>query len=98
VRKGAYTADNNGGAFAHNVWHSVYTRALRAQLNVGPWAFASEMPCAPAVRWLAHSVRAGRPDAHVDTTTAFYHGKATCYRWSLLTISVLATLKQRVRK
>ena len=42
----------------------MYTRALRAQLNERPEAFASEMPCAPAAHWLAHSVRAGRAGAH----------------------------------
>jgi hypothetical protein len=52
------------GAFAYNAWHFMYTRALRAQLNERPEAFASEMPCAPAARWLAHSVRAGRAGAH----------------------------------
>ena len=82
------------GAFAYNAWYSAYTRALRAQLYDRPEAFASEMPCAPAARWLAHSVRAWRQGAHVDTTTACSAVKLLVHQWGLLTASVLVPLLQ----
>jgi hypothetical protein len=77
IRESAYAADSNGARLRTASGTQVYTRALRAQLSERPEVFASEMPCAPATRWLARSVRAGRAGAHVDTTAAFYRGKVT---------------------
>ena len=68
VRENAYTADYNG-AHLRTTRGTLRTRARFARkLYDRPEAFASEMPCAPAARWLAHSVRAWRQGAHVDTT------------------------------
>ena len=68
--------------------HRTFRRFAR-KLYDRPEAFASEMPCAPAARWLAHSVRAWRQGAHVDTTAACLPPVKTCHKWGLLTASVL---------
>jgi hypothetical protein len=94
LRENAYTADNNG-ALLRTTRGTLRTRARFARkLYDRPEAFASEMPCAPAARWLAHSVRVWRQGAHVDTTTACTAVKLLVHQWGLLTASVLVPLLQ----